>query len=235
MGRYDAIDVPVAGEGEAFAGDLPRVADGSRTQPGWMALSELALRDETVRSASGAAKAGAFVRTMRLAAGLSQDQLASASGMTQSMVSDLERGAGKIGPSFETLLRLAEACGMDIGFVPVGMGAAETSVHKAQGAADAVMTAALDRINDEFVAAAQHFKFSSPAGLKPANLGQGGFAPATVMRGQGKDGLHGVVVGKATLGRTTIEVSSEGLLRVREGGGRDVVYGPISVQMPEVK
>jgi hypothetical protein len=44
-----------------------------------------------------------------------------------------------------------------------------------------------------------------------------------------------VVVGKATLGRTTIEVSSEGLLRVREGGGRDVVYGPISVQMPEVK
>jgi transcriptional regulator with XRE-family HTH domain len=50
--------------------------------------------------------------------------------MTQSMISDLERGAGKIGPSFETLLRLAEACGMDIGFVPVGMGA---SAQQAQG------------------------------------------------------------------------------------------------------
>jgi DNA-binding XRE family transcriptional regulator len=130
MGRYDAIDVPAAGEGEAFAGELPTVADGAGTQPGWMALSELAPRNETVRSASGAAKAGAFVRTMRLAAGLSQDQLASASGMTQSMISDLERGAGKIGPSFETLLRLAEACGMDIGFVPVGMGA---SAQQAQG------------------------------------------------------------------------------------------------------
>lgn len=211
MGKHDAIDVPAAGEGEAFAGELPTVASASRTQPGWMALSNLASRSEMVRSASGAAKAGAFVRTMRLAAGLSQDQLAEASGMTQSMVSDIERGAGKIGPSFDTLLRMAEACGMDIGFAPAGTGEAEVTGLATEGAADAVMTAALDRINDEFAAAAQHFMFSRPIALQA------------------------VVVGKATLGRTIIEVSSEGFLRVHEGGGRDVVYGPISVQMPEAK
>lgn len=225
MGKHDAIDVPAAGEGEAFAGELPTVASASRTQPGWMALSNLAARNETVRSASGAAKAGAFVRTMRLAAGLSQDQLAEASGMTQSMVSDIERGAGKIGPSFETLLRMAEACGMDIGFAPAGVGETEASGVATEGAADAVMTAALDRINDEFAAAAQHFMFSSVVGANPANF----------MPGRGKDALQAVVVGKATLGRTIIEVSSEGFLRVHEGGGRDVVYGPISIQMPEAK
>lgn len=229
MGRHNAIDVPDAGEGEAFKGELPTLAAGSRTQPGWMALSDLASRNEKVRCASGAAKAGAFVRTMRLAAALSQDQVAAASGMTQSVVSDIERGAGKIGPSFETLLRLAEACGMDIGFAPAGTGAAGAVDHEIDGTADAVMTAALDRINDEFLAAGHFMTYSGAAS------GAAGFAPADLMRDQGKDMLHAVVVGKAMLGRTVVEVSSDGLLRVHEGGGRDVVYAPISIQMPEAK
>jgi transcriptional regulator with XRE-family HTH domain len=225
MGRHNAIDVPDAGEGEAFKGELPTLAARSRTQPGWMALSDLASRNEKVRCASGAAKAGAFVRTMRLAAGLSQDQVAAASGMTQSVVSDIERGAGKIGPSFETLLRLAEACGMDIGFAPAGTGGAGAVGHEIDGAADAVMSAALDRMKDGFLAAGHFMTYSGAAG----------FGPADLIRGQGKDTLHAVVVGKAMLGRTVVEVSSDGLLRVHEGGGRDVVYAPISVQMPEAK
>lgn len=241
MGRHDNIDVPAAAEGEAFAGNLPTVADRSRTQPGWLALSELAAHDETVRSASGAAKAGAVVRSMRLAAGLSQDQLAAASGMTQSVVSDIERGAGKIGPSFETLLRLAKACGMDIGFAPLGIGAAPAPRPDAQRAADTVMKAALDRIDEDLVARYSHFMASleaaRPGHAKRSDRGKGfGFARAAggageaFAEGETLGRAAAVVVGKVSLGRTVIEVSSEGLLRVHEGNGRDVVYAPISVR-----
>jgi transcriptional regulator with XRE-family HTH domain len=115
-----AIDVPLADSGEAFEGELPRVAGAGVTEPGWVALSALANSGSArARTAAGAAMAGAFVRTMRIGIGMSQTQLSQASGIAQSVISDIERGAGKVGPGFATMLRLAAACGMEIGFAPV--------------------------------------------------------------------------------------------------------------------
>lgn len=51
----------------------------------------------------------ALVREMRLAAGLSQRALAGRAGTSQPAVARYERGAAT--PSWETLQRLAEACG----------------------------------------------------------------------------------------------------------------------------
>lgn len=55
--------------------------------------------------------AGALVRELRAAAGLTQAQLAATAGTTQSHVSEIEHGTGKQGPTVELLSRIGRACG----------------------------------------------------------------------------------------------------------------------------
>ena len=82
---------------------------------------------------SAAVEAGALVRSGRLAANLSQRELAQAAGLRQPALSAIERGEGKDGPTFRKLRDLAAALGMRIALVPkeesarvAGQSAAET-------------------------------------------------------------------------------------------------------------
>lgn len=67
---------------------------------------------------SAAAEAGDLVRALRLAAKMSQRELAAAAGLQQPALSAIERGEGKDGPTFRKLRDLAEALGMRVAFVP---------------------------------------------------------------------------------------------------------------------
>lgn len=55
---------------------------------------------------------GDLVREARRRAGLTQRELAERAGTTQSSIARLERG--RTNPSFELVLRLVRACGMDL-------------------------------------------------------------------------------------------------------------------------
>ena len=60
-----------------------------------------------------------LVRTIRREAGLSQRSLASAIGVSQARVSEIEAGLGKHGPSWEVMERIAAVCGREIGILPL--------------------------------------------------------------------------------------------------------------------
>src|SRR5260370_13315086 len=55
---------------------------------------------------------GALLRRFRLAAGLSQEELAERAGMSARGISDLERGVHRV-PYRHTLIRLSEVLGLD--------------------------------------------------------------------------------------------------------------------------
>lgn len=63
---------------------------------------------------------GDLIQRTRRAAKLPQQELAAASGIAQADISRLESGLGERGPTFETLVRLAHAQGMNlvVEFVP---------------------------------------------------------------------------------------------------------------------
>jgi ribosome-binding protein aMBF1 (putative translation factor) len=63
-------------------------------------------------------KLGSRVLQQRLAAGLTQQQLASASGVAQADISRIERGQSN--PTAETLEALAGPLGVTLDFVPAG-------------------------------------------------------------------------------------------------------------------
>jgi transcriptional regulator with XRE-family HTH domain len=73
---------------------------------------------DALANPSSAKRAGLLLRTMRNAAGFSQARLGELAGMKQSDISDLENGAGKQGPTFDVVSRMADACGMYLTFEP---------------------------------------------------------------------------------------------------------------------
>jgi transcriptional regulator with XRE-family HTH domain len=228
--QREPIDVPTARPGEAFAGELPVIFDRQVTEPGWVALSRLQSArpsDERARTASGAAMAGAFVRTMRVTAGLSQEQLARAAGVSQSVISDIERGAGKIGPSFETMVRLATASGMDIGFAP---GAA------AAAAAPPADTACLDL---QGVPAATSW-VAGQENLQPAMIGRGRrmrIAKAAFELAMKAVVDLGAIAARAAAttagpqapgGAIEVAVDRQGLLKMHRHDGSALVLAPVA-------
>jgi ribosome-binding protein aMBF1 (putative translation factor) len=66
---------------------------------------------------NAAARAGALVREMRLAKRWSQSELARATRKTQEQISQIERGIGLHGPTFDVIESLAKACGFQMLFV----------------------------------------------------------------------------------------------------------------------
>lgn len=54
------------------------------------------------------------VRDARMAAGYSQAELARRMGITQPRISSIERADGKDGPTLAMLLRVADACGLEL-------------------------------------------------------------------------------------------------------------------------
>lgn len=102
---------------------LPSIRETPRARSALEVLTEIEsqypefVRGKQYTSATvGAAYAARFVREMREAAGLTQEQLAHGIGQTQSSISDIERARGKLGPSFGLLCAIADECGMTITF-----------------------------------------------------------------------------------------------------------------------
>lgn len=65
-----------------------------------------------------AIEAGHLVRGARKAADLTQIELANATGLPQSAISDLERGVGVDGPTYRTLSNIGTVLGLRLTFVP---------------------------------------------------------------------------------------------------------------------
>jgi DNA-binding XRE family transcriptional regulator len=74
--------------------------------------------EERVGLSSAALRAGELVRGMRKANGWTQTQLADMLGWDQVRISNIERGEGTRGPTFDVLTKIAEACGFDLQFTP---------------------------------------------------------------------------------------------------------------------
>ena len=70
-----------------------------------------AFRDQSV-----ILRAGALIRQMREAAGITQREMARRVRTSQPHLSDLERGTGTQGPTVLMLQRIAEACGTTLSF-----------------------------------------------------------------------------------------------------------------------
>jgi transcriptional regulator with XRE-family HTH domain len=72
--------------------------------------------EEEIGLSSAALRAGRQVREMRLAKGWTQIQLAEVLGWDQVRISNIERGQGPRGPTFDVLQKVAAACDYDIEF-----------------------------------------------------------------------------------------------------------------------
>ena len=84
---------------------------GEITAP-WPDRHRAALED-----AQAVLTAGAFVRRLREKTGLDQKAFAERSGLAQEQISDLERAAGRKGPTIATLARAARAAGEELTLV----------------------------------------------------------------------------------------------------------------------
>ena len=74
--------------------------------------------EDQVGLSSAAMRAGRWIREMRLAKGWTQVRLAQELGWEQERVSNLERGEGTRGPTFDVLQRVAAACDYELTFAP---------------------------------------------------------------------------------------------------------------------
>jgi DNA-binding XRE family transcriptional regulator len=70
-----------------------------------------------------------LIREMRIAAKLTQQELARRAGFTQPRVAQLERGIGLLGVRLSTLERIATACGRQISIRTVPSGAVKALKH----------------------------------------------------------------------------------------------------------
>jgi ribosome-binding protein aMBF1 (putative translation factor) len=74
--------------------------------------------EEQIGLSSAALKAGQIVRTMRKANGWTQTELATQLGWDQERISNIERGEGTRGPTFDVMIKIATACGYVLNFSP---------------------------------------------------------------------------------------------------------------------
>lgn len=102
--------------------DVARVSSGKRGKPIESLLSKIEAKypgiEKEIGVSSAAARAGRHVREMRLANGWTQAQLAEKLGWEQVRISNIERGEGSLGPSFDVLQKIATTCGYELEFKP---------------------------------------------------------------------------------------------------------------------
>ncbi len=97
-------------------------AGGMRGEPADDMLANLERQhpgiEEEIGVSSAALRAGRMVREMRKAKGLTQTQLAMKLGWDQERISNIERGEGSRGPTFDVLQKIAAVCDHDVTFAP---------------------------------------------------------------------------------------------------------------------
>src|SRR4051812_12336487 len=96
--------LPVRSRPPANAIGLGRVLDQLQDQPEVLGLEE---KDRA------AIETGLALRRARRATGLTQAQVAKLTGITQGAISNIERGAGKDGPSARVVRQIAAAIGAE--------------------------------------------------------------------------------------------------------------------------
>jgi transcriptional regulator with XRE-family HTH domain len=74
--------------------------------------------EEKIGLSSAALRAGQLVREIRKSRGWTQTQLADLLGWDQERISNIERGEGTRGPTFDVLQKIAIACDYDLIFAP---------------------------------------------------------------------------------------------------------------------
>lgn len=74
--------------------------------------------EEEIGMSSAALRAGQMVRGMRKGKGWTQKQLADLLGWDQERISNIERGEGTRGPTFDVMQKIAAACDHDVTFTP---------------------------------------------------------------------------------------------------------------------
>ncbi len=152
---------------------------------------------------AAAAEAGDLVREARRARGLGQDQLAERSGLKQSAISRLERGAGRDGPSYRKLRAVADALGVRIVFIGAPDLVVDSADASPAGSGVAGFLATLERERPDLAAAAPFSSLAVEAGelvrraRRRRRLSQQQLARATGLRqpsvsrlerGEGRDG-----------------------------------------------
>jgi ribosome-binding protein aMBF1 (putative translation factor) len=119
---------PEAHRAEAGSGDPPRpesrtdvivsdaeTSSGRAAQPDLDALiGSSPAEQDAARDAEVILRVGEMVRSARIARGITQAELAARTRMTQSHISEIERGLGRIGPTVVTLRRLLNALGDEL-------------------------------------------------------------------------------------------------------------------------
>jgi len=74
--------------------------------------------EENIGLSSAALRAGQIVREMRKSHGWTQSELAAKLGWDQERISNIERGEGTRGPTFDILQKIAAACDHELQFTP---------------------------------------------------------------------------------------------------------------------
>jgi transcriptional regulator with XRE-family HTH domain len=103
---------------------MSRTTSGSRGKPLANVLARVEQQhpgiEEEIGLSSAALRAGQFVRSMRKSKGWTQTQLAERLGWDQERISNIERGEGTRGPTFDVLQKIAAVCDHDLTFAPRG-------------------------------------------------------------------------------------------------------------------
>jgi transcriptional regulator with XRE-family HTH domain len=98
----------------------PKVSSGGRGEPFDDLLARVEAKhpgiEEEIGLSSAALRAGRLVREMRLEKGLTQARLAQLLGWDQVRISNIERGEGTLGPTFDVLQKIAAVCDHEIVF-----------------------------------------------------------------------------------------------------------------------
>ena len=95
------------------------VGDPTKAVPLTDLVAEIEAGEGDRDFSSASFRAAMMVRTMRREASLSQRNLASAIGVSQARVSEIEAGLGKHGPSWDVMERIAAVCGCEIRVLPI--------------------------------------------------------------------------------------------------------------------
>lgn len=133
-------NVAVTPDAAARSGKPP-ARSGARGKPAADLLARVERKypgiEEKIGLSSAALRAGQAVRSLRKSMGWTQTQLADALGWDQERISNIERGEGTRGPTYDVLQRIAAACQHELQFRPVAAHAPAVAEAKVEAEVEA--------------------------------------------------------------------------------------------------